>query len=397
MLAILSFQCLIASSQNTLRLQGAVIHLSSGTSASPVFFYVNNDNPNAITRDSGHIVSEGQFNFIKRSLDTSKSEILYPFGLTSGEYIPLSHTISDTSSQNLAISTWSTNSLNNPLPEEASPIAGSSAAIDRFWNIMASDSHGGEYTLSYLGSENTTTNPTTSQFSPQYWDGTNWSNSANGSDLGIASGVGSVTSSFSLLDGQYPVVLSQNSPVPVQLISFTAEWTDESKTDAALQWITASESNNSHFDIERSIDGIVFYKIGSQAGAGSSHSKKQYDYDDDLSNVVTDVFYYRLKQVDFDQEYAYTKVCRLERNPQHQIVILYPNPFESTITLKTTHFTGTSTIDVADFSGRKLKTLQINSDYENQLEIPLTDLLHGTYYLTITNDNYKKTYPIIKY
>ncbi|MGB1038752.1 MAG: T9SS type A sorting domain-containing protein [Bacteroidia bacterium] len=393
----MSFQCLIVCGQSTLRLQGGVIHLSSGSSTIPVFLFVNNDNPDAILRDSGHIVSEGEFNFVKRSLDTSKSEIIFPFGLITGEYIPISHTISDTASQNLAISTWSTNSVNNPLPEDASPIAGPSAAIDRFWNIMASDSHGGQYTLSYLGSENTTTNPTTSLFSPQYWDGTSWTSSSNGSDLGIATGVGSVTSSFSISDGQYPIVLSQNSPVPIELIAFTAKWTNESKMHSVLQWVTASERNNSHFDIERSTDGVSFYKIGSQKGAGNSNSKKQYEYDDDLSYEINNVFYYRLKQIDFDLHYEYTKVCRIERNRNREIVILYPNPFESSITLETSNFSGISTLEISDLSGRILKTIAIDSEYVNKTKIPLSNLQYGTYYLTITNDNYKKTYPIIKY
>src|SRR5690606_20929585 len=83
--------------------------------------------------------------------------------------------------------------------------------------------------------------------------------------------------------------------LPVSLTSFTAE---KQNSVVKLNWTTASEQKNSHFDVLRSSDGKAFHSIAEVAGAGDLNEVRHYSYRD--NNPFPGVNYYKLRQVDFD-------------------------------------------------------------------------------------------------
>ncbi len=83
--------------------------------------------------------------------------------------------------------------------------------------------------------------------------------------------------------------------LPIELISFTATDADEV---VRLYWATASETNTSHYVVERSADGVGFTPIGSMAAAGESVTLRTYTLDD--TRPMEGLNYYRLKQLDLD-------------------------------------------------------------------------------------------------
>lgn len=86
------------------------------------------------------------------------------------------------------------------------------------------------------------------------------------------------------------------SPLPIELVSFTGEklFCNEN----VLKWSTATETNNDHFEINRSSDAVNYIKIGEEAGAGNSTQTLSYYFLD--LNPLPNINYYRLKQVDFN-------------------------------------------------------------------------------------------------
>ena len=114
--------------------------------------------------------------------------------------------------------------------------------------------------------------------------------------------------------------------LPVDLIAFTAE--PLGNKNALLQWTTASEINNSHFDIERSYDGRTFEVVGEVAGNGNSQHQIEYSYTDASVSKVQNTVYYRLKQVDFDGAYEYSdiRVVRFDAVGNDMQIVAYPNP-----------------------------------------------------------------------
>lgn len=91
---------------------------------------------------------------------------------------------------------------------------------------------------------------------------------------------------------------SSISTLPIELESFNAI---PNNTGIELNWITASESNNDYFELQRSENGLEFVrleKIPSKAPNGNSNSNILYAYQD--VNPVKGINYYRLKQVDLN-------------------------------------------------------------------------------------------------
>lgn len=91
------------------------------------------------------------------------------------------------------------------------------------------------------------------------------------------------------------ISINKLTAMPVSLTSFTAQ---KEGLSVQLRWNTVSEQNNSHFDVQRSTDGVAFLNIGKVNGAGNSSKNLDYYFTD--KNPAMGVNYYRLNQVDFD-------------------------------------------------------------------------------------------------
>ncbi len=120
---------------------------------------------------------------------------------------------------------------------------------------------------------------------------------------------------------KFPVFVSPS--VPVELISFTAV----SKNNGIfLSWITATELNNSGFEIQKSIDESIFFTIGFVNGSGTKTTQNVYSFFELPQN--SGQYSYRLKQLDFDGDFSYSNVIAVEFNPSSfHLSQNYPNPF----------------------------------------------------------------------
>ncbi|MDB4162189.1 hypothetical protein N9772_07470, partial [Bacteroidia bacterium] len=87
---------------------------------------------------------------------------------------------------------------------------------------------------------------------------------------------------------------ASGSPLPVELIHFDAQAAANHTAD--LHWVTASEINNSHFEIERSYDGRTFETVGNVTGNGTTSHLIDYNYTDWSIAKSQNTAYYRLKQ-----------------------------------------------------------------------------------------------------
>ena len=117
-----------------------------------------------------------------------------------------------------------------------------------------------------------------------------------------------------------------SATLPVNLMQFDVHAIQNHT--ARLQWTTASEINNSHFNIERSYDGRTFENIGEVAGNGNSQHQIEYSFTDAAISKVQNTVFYRLKQVDFDGAFAYSdiRVVRFDAVGNDMQLVAYPNP-----------------------------------------------------------------------
>lgn len=122
------------------------------------------------------------------------------------------------------------------------------------------------------------------------------------------------------LDGFQPIT---SCVVPVLLTSFTGQAKDWT---AVLNWSTSSEINSSHFVIERSTDQVRFSSIGRVQAQGFSQTSHSYQFTD-ADILFGQPVFYRLKMVDLDGTYQYSKVIRLTFNKGASFVQrVFPNP-----------------------------------------------------------------------
>jgi len=118
------------------------------------------------------------------------------------------------------------------------------------------------------------------------------------------------------------------NPLPVKLADFTATFNqDQSKVQ--LQWATVTETNSSHFVVEKSTDGASFTETGMVITEGNSIERKDYSFTDNIANVKATVLYYRLKQVDIDgkSELSSVRMVRITKPGYNDLYLqAFPNP-----------------------------------------------------------------------
>lgn len=164
--------------------------------------------------------------------------------------------------------------------------------------------------------------------------------------------------------------------LPVELLHFSAK--TENLT-VVLSWSTATEEHNAYFDIERSIDGIHFEKIGTVQGSGTSYDTQEYSFTDE--NPVGSTIYYRLKQVDYDGAFQYHNIVAVnfKRSSNDIDVFSVLGGHQIDVVLTTTSIE-TLEISIFDINGQLLKSLDYFNNNQRQT-IDISELQSGVYLL----------------
>jgi len=134
-----------------------------------------------------------------------------------------------------------------------------------------------------------------------------------------------LTSAASLLT----VRTEQECGLPVTLVSFTA--TKEANASALLNWETTEETNSDRFEIERSSDAQSWKAIGAKASHGESTVLRKYNFVDQVP--AAGLNYYRLKMVDKDATFAYSRIVSVEFDGNGKLAA-YPNPASDRLKFK---------------------------------------------------------------
>jgi Leucine-rich repeat (LRR) protein len=160
-------------------------------------------------------------------------------------------------------------------------------------------------------------------------------------------------------------------PLPVTLESITATLTN-GKT--VIDWITANELNTQSFVIEHSTDASTYSVIGNVKAVGSGANN--YTFTD--NSPVNGINYYRLKSVDIDGAFTYSKVVSVQLTINKNKLLVYPNPSRDNILITGTHL---SSLQVIDNLGRVVKVISL-VDASNPT-VNISTLQAGAYHLRV--------------
>ncbi len=182
-----------------------------------------------------------------------------------------------------------------------------------------------------------------------------------------------------------PFAVGSNIGLPVELTEFNCKLIDDK---VFINWVTASEKNNSHFDVEKSTDGKTFKILATVEGKGNSQNLNVYNQ---IDKTPSEINYYRLKQVDFDGTYTYSEVKRVVSTKiQNQIFNVYPNPVKNELNI--VGFVDGELV-VYDINGKIVK--QISKSKLNQT-IDFSGFENGLYFLQYNSNTIQKFVKIIK-
>ncbi|BDQ01589.1 T9SS type A sorting domain-containing protein [Ignavibacterium sp.] len=174
--------------------------------------------------------------------------------------------------------------------------------------------------------------------------------------------------------------------IPVELTAFDASIDNKIVN---IIWSTATETNNSHFEVERKLKNQDWEKIGEVNGAGTTAIPQSYSFKDDFSfKSYEGKILYRLKQVDFDGSFEYSKVISVEVNfipEKFAISQNYPNPFNPNTTISYSIPKGEGnqvTIKVYDLLGKEVSTLvnEFKTPGNYQIAFNADGLTSGIYF-----------------
>ena len=174
------------------------------------------------------------------------------------------------------------------------------------------------------------------------------------------------------------LTITYTNALPVSLISFTASL---QTNKALLTWKTASENNNSHFNVEQSSDGRNFKLVGKVTGAGNSSIEKNYSF---LHSAVAEgKNYYRLAQVDFDGTTKYSSIVSLNFYNGLKLRI-EPNPVQSTLVMQVNNSIIGKAFYITNTTGKMVKKGNLTAEPINVASLP-----NGVYFLNVEVEGQK--------
>ncbi|MCC6412123.1 MAG: T9SS type A sorting domain-containing protein [Saprospiraceae bacterium] len=393
---ILAFSGLYAQPPARIILNGAFINITEGA-----HLVIENPAADAITRISGSIISEGEFNNLRWNIGISTGNYEVPWGTTTN-YFPLLFTPSAAVGDgHFIFSTYPTpwnNSSDLPTGiiqvNNAGGADNSAYLIDRFWRIEARDYTSkpilSNLVFTYLDAEHLASGNTINENNlkaQRYNDiEMTWADYPPTGTVNTANNTLTVTSVAS--DDLFPwwTLVDASSALPISLIAFTA--VPEGQC-VRLNWVTATEQNNDYFTIEKSLNGVVFQEVVEVDGAGNSSSEIKYKALD--CDPWPGVSYYRLMQTDFDGNKSFSPIVSVTMGQSAEFTI-HPNPTNgSDLTLDFT-IIKSENIQVKVFSqdGKVMfdKLIPVTNNENFSTTIVLPDAIPmGIYFIQIDDDH----------
>jgi poly(3-hydroxybutyrate) depolymerase len=272
-----------------------------------------------------------------------------------------------------------------------------------YWDVSRAGSASASLTLSFnTGSYNPPNIGDPADLRIAHWEGAQWD---------IPEGNGTVSQSGDNVSGTVTVTNVTSfsphtlgifdGPLPVEWLSFEGKRTGSS---IELSWKTSMERNNERFEIERSDDGTNYNAIGVQQAKGNSSVIQRYSFiDAEVSNHRA--YYYRIKQIDFDKQFDYSKVIFIpEAGDDNRRWIAYPNPVHGNESFKL------ELLDKSADPGRQLEMQLVSatgkilyftkSDFETikqDAEYLVKLLDAGVYFIQLSDGIYREQFRVVRY
>ena len=352
---------------------------------------IENSPNTSISRTNGYIRAETYdgASIVKWMFGADNTPHTIPFGINSTTYIPLTVTSTGGNAGFVSTSTFETNPANLPFPpgvghvnSAATGADNSADCVDRFWKINQS---GSSTTFNAVFSAPVAEFPAIAgTYKAQHYNyaGGFWDNPFQGAQSYNAVGaVRSVTVTGLSTANDWWVLVNENTPLPVELLSFDANCINNRHQ---IKWTTASELNNDFFTIEKSSNGNEFTFFRKIQGSGTINDTKTYTVsaEDGIAE------YYKLKQFDFNGTMHELKTIYAPSCQNDMFKLLSVNQVEEVVnSIISSPDNVKAEITLFDLKGILVFKEEVSlTTGINSVRLPI-NLAKGLYYFQIINDN----------
>jgi len=172
------------------------------------------------------------------------------------------------------------------------------------------------------------------------------------------------------------------APMQVMPVTFVNFYVSKEKDQVKIYWSTATESNNDHFEVERSVDGTNWTVISIVMSAGNSNAVKNYSLVDKKLNSAA--IYYRIKQVDIDGRFTYTAIKSVSYSNESTTTQIFAST-NNDIIISFDALQKNVVVKIWNMSGQSLKQQTYsNSAY---ITLKLNNNIRGIYVVQVTDAN----------
>jgi autotransporter-associated beta strand protein len=220
-------------------------------------------------------------------------------------------------------------------------------------------------------------------------DGNKWKISIQGSGTTDITAIQDGNSDYN--SASFLRALPVGTSLPVTVVSYDAKLNTNGTVQ--LTWLTASETNNSYFELQRSTDGITFTTIGKVTGAGNSTQEKRYDFID--LSPLAGTNYYKLLQYDKDGKKTDLGVRSVKVLLKENELTVYPNPSNGIVNVSF-DINSYQKVELVDLTGKILMTKTIGRQ-ASTISFDISDLSAGVYNIRLTGERKLAIKQIVKH
>jgi hypothetical protein len=209
--------------------------------------------------------------------------------------------------------------------------------------------------------------------------------------------VGALTQTFPFSQLPPNMQICQSMVLPVTILSFNANYV--AANNVKVSWSTTDEVNASYFVVERSSNGSDFTEVAQVNASESANPIHDYSINDQLYNVNSNTVYYRLRIVDNDGKYNYSKIIAVNLDQPENSISVYPNPVDNyAIVNLYSDKSGNGVLRLIDEAGRQIlsKSFTVMAGNNNLTVDQLGHLPKGIYVIQVMLNNNLYNQKIVK-
>ncbi len=177
--------------------------------------------------------------------------------------------------------------------------------------------------------------------------------------------------------GTAPSGFVYDMTLPVKFVSFYAT---SQNNNVLLSWATSEEKDNSHFEIEKSVDGREWKTVGVVFGNGTSSLLNKYSYTDKSAKSATN--YYRIRQVDNNGTAVYSVKVISETKATSSVSIFASNGKNIVVNMNDTR--ENMQVTVLNTNGQVVNR-QTVSNASYQVTVPMNNVPSGLYIVQVSD------------